>query len=339
MFGGGFIQIVLEGKLIICNGNGIECIRLIQMPGKWVWIRGSRTLGSNNTGPVLQDGGNGNSIGIYAADVDRVEVNCMTIACAKYGIQTERVHLYTYQIDFGKCDTAIDLCRQSIYYSMQDVGSCKTFCNLHSGSFAYWGNCGSIRPMGPVIMSNGVLYDSGSNLKETASPRFPVSNPNPPAPSGQVYTYTYNWTSHRTYQYQWSNWGDDDCKQGAWGYGLRGGHMFFDLSSIRSNMTGTVQDGNTITLTRANSGGNSGQSNVYINGSNCSSASGTPSYGGQTHLGTLAWGETKTFTLPKAIVQGLVNGTYNSLAVYVNSTAAENYINIVNCSITLKTKK
>ena len=115
--------------------------------------------------------------------------------------------------------------------------------------------------------------------------------------------------------------------------------MFFNLSTLRSNMTGTIQDGNTITLTRANSGGNSGQSNVYINGSNCSSASGTPSYGGQTHLGTLAWGETKTFTLPKAIVQGLVNGTYNSLAVYVNSTAAENYINIVNCSITLKTKK
>ena len=115
--------------------------------------------------------------------------------------------------------------------------------------------------------------------------------------------------------------------------------MFFDLGSIRSNLKGTIQDGNTITLTRANSGGNSGQSNVYINGSTCSGASGTPSYGGQTHLGTLAWGETKTFTLPKAIVQGLVNGSYNSLAVYVNSTASNNYINIVNCSITLKTKK
>ena len=115
--------------------------------------------------------------------------------------------------------------------------------------------------------------------------------------------------------------------------------MFFDLTSIRSFLSGTVLDGNTITLTRASSGGLSGPANVYINGSTCSSASGTPSYGGQTHLGTLAWGETKTFTLPKAIVQGLVSGSYNSLAVYVNNSANDCYLNIVNCSITLKTKK
>ena len=146
-------------------------------------------------------------------------------------------------------------------------------------------------------------------------------------------------TSHKTYAYQWSNWSDDDCKQGSWGYGLRGGHMFFDISTIRSQMGGTIQDGNTITLTRANSGGKSEGANVYINGSTCSSASGTPSYGGQTLLGTLAWGETKTFTLPKAIVQGLISGSYNSLAVYVNSAASNCYLNIVNASITLKTKK
>ena len=116
--------------------------------------------------------------------------------------------------------------------------------------------------------------------------------------------------------------------------------MFFDISSLRSQMSGgTVQDGNSITLTRAGSGGLSQGANVYINGSTCSSASGTPSYGGQTLLGTLAWNETKTFTLPKEIVQGLVNGTYNSLAVYVNSTASNCYLNITNCSITLKTKK
>lgn len=115
--------------------------------------------------------------------------------------------------------------------------------------------------------------------------------------------------------------------------------MFFDMNKIRSEMTGTIQDGNTITLTRANSGGTSGDANVYINGSTCSSASGTPNYSNNTHLGTLKWGETKTFTLPKAIVQRLVNGTCNSLAVYTSSTAANCYINITNASITLKTKK
>ena len=115
--------------------------------------------------------------------------------------------------------------------------------------------------------------------------------------------------------------------------------MFFDIATIRSNMKGTVLDGNTITLTRASSGGVSGGAYVYINGSTCSSASGTPSYGGQTYLGTLAWGETKTFTLPKAIVQGLVNGSYNSLAVYVNNTGSNYYLNIVNASITLRVQR
>ena len=115
--------------------------------------------------------------------------------------------------------------------------------------------------------------------------------------------------------------------------------MFFDIGTIRNQVTGTIQDGNTITLTRANSGGISGDANVYINGSTCSSASGTPSYSNQTHLGTLKWGETKTFTLPKEIVQNLINGTCNSLAVYVNSTASNCYVNITSASITLKTKK
>ena len=336
--GTGFIKITLEGKLVIANsGNGQYCIRLHQI-SKWVWITSGREFGSSTTGAVLQDGGDGDGHGIYATDVDSLEIDALTIACKNYGILTERSYVYTWHVDFGKCYNAIELRYQSIYYSSDDVGSCTDFVRLKSGSFAYWG-CGTVRPQGNVQESNGLYYDHGKSLTPTASPRYPNSNPTPPASSGQVYTYTYNWTSHQTYQYQWSNWGDSDCKQGSWGYGLRGGHMFFDISTLRSQMSGTVQDGNTITLTRANSGGQSGGANVYINGSSCSSASGTPSYGGQTLLGTLSWGETKTFTLPKAIVQGLKNGAYNSLAVYVNSSASNCYLNIVNASITLKVEK
>ena len=339
--GTGFIKITLEGTLIIANaGSGQYCIRLHQIP-KWVWIVSGREFGSSTTGALLCDGGNGDGHGIYATDVDRLEIDALTIACKNWGIHTERTHLYTWHVDFGKCYCAVELEYQSIYYSSDDVGSCTDFVRLRSGSFAHWGYDGGTphRPKGAVQRINGMYYDGGISLIPTESPRFPTSNPTPPPTSGQIFTYTYNWTSHKTYQYQWSNWGDSDCKQGSWGYGLRGGHMFFDISTLRSQMTGTVQEGNTITLTRASSGGESGGANVYINGSTCSSANGTPSYGGQTHLGTLAWGETKTFTLPKAIVQGLVSGNYNSLAVYVNSTASNCYLNIVNCSITLKTKK
>ena len=333
--GTGFIKITLEGKLVIRGrGEGQPCIRLTQIP-KWVWIVSGRDFGSSTTGAVLCDAGKGH--GIIAADVDRLEVDALTISCANWGIKVERTHLYTWHVDFGKTYNAVELQYMSIYYSSDDVGSCTDFVRLRSGSFAYWGP-GTVRPQGNVQATNGVFYSSSNNLVPTASPRYSSSNPSVPT-GQQVYTYNYDWTSHKTYAYSWSNWSDNDCKQGSWGYGLRGGHMFFDLSTIRSQMTGTVQDGNTITLTRANTGGISGGANVYINGSTCSSASGTPSYGGQTLLGTLAWGETKSFTLPKAIVQGLISGSYNSLAVYVNNTASNCYLNIVNAKITLKTKK
>ena len=333
--GTGYIKITLEGKLVIrSRAEGQPCIRLTQIQ-KWVWIVSGREFGSATTGAVLCDAGK--SHGILAYDVDRLEIDSLTIACKNWGIKTERTHLYTWHVDFGKCYNAVELQYQSIYYSSDDVGSCVDFIRLKSGSFAYQGS-GTVRPKGNVQTSNGVYYSSNNSLTPTDSSRFSSSNPSTPT-GQQVYTYNYDWTSHRTYAYQWSNWSDDDCKQGSWGYGLRGGHMFFDISTIRSQMRGTIQDGNTITLTRASSGGISGGANVYINGSKCSSASGTPSYGGQTLLGTLAWGETKTFTLPKAIVQGLISGSYNSLAVYVNNTANNCYLNIVKASITLKTKK
>ena len=201
------------------------------------------------------------------------------------------------------------------------------------------GNQGAINiPTGTLSNQGGYIYKDGT-CNATGSWNYPTSKPIPSAPSTMQYTQSFGWTSHKTYSYSYNSWNDNDCKQGSWGYGLRGGHMFFDISAIRNFLSGTVLDGNTITLTRASNGGISGGANVYINGSSCSSASGTPSYGGQTLLGTLAWGETKTFTLPKAIVQGLHNGSYNSLAVYVNSTASNCYLNIVNASITLKTNK
>ena len=338
--GAGMMKITLEGKLVIrSGGDGQPCVRLSQMPEKWVWIVGNREFGSSTTGPVLCDNPNynGGGHGIIAADVGRLEVDAITIACKNWGILTYRTYLYTWHCDFGKCYTAVELTRQSIYFTSDDVGSSTNFVILKSGSFMYLG-AGSVRPQGTMNAANGVFYSSNNNLATTASTRYPSSNPS--VPSGtNVYTYTYDWTSHKTYQYQWSNWGDSDCKQGSWGYGLRGGHMFFDISAIRRDMTGTLQDGNTITLTRASNGGISGGANVYINGSTCSSASGTPSYSVQILLGTLAWGETKTFTLPKAIVQGLISGSYNSLAVYVNNTASDCYLNIVKASITLKTKK
>lgn len=314
------------------TGSGNWCIYLarVRLP---VRITGGRSTYNSNDGAILCDAGNGH--GVAVLDSAYVNVNLININCKNWGIKVSNSKVRGSNIDF--CDTynAYQLESMSIVSDRDSVGNCASFFRLYDGSiFTYGGSDGGFRPYGLKEEHSGKCLLIGAERVETGSFRT-----KPPVPPSSNYTQTFNWTSHRTYAYSYSNWSDTDCKQGAWGYGLRGGHMFFDMGSIRTFLNGTVLDGNTITLTRANSGGLSGASNVYINGSTCSSASGTPSYSNQTHLGTLRWGETKTFTLPKSIVESLKNGTCNSLAVYVNSTAQSNYINIVNCSITLKVNK
>jgi hypothetical protein len=261
-----------------------------------------------------------------------------TSGCA---IETERVDLYTYCCDFGNSNRAVWLRYQSVYYTSNDCGSCSTFVRLNAGSKAYWGHAGSpIRPSGNCDADNGIFY-SFANCATKASARYPGTSA-PSTPSGQQnYTQTFENPTLQTYQYLYKSWSSDgSCKQGSWEqYGRRGGHMFFDINAIRSFLSGTVLDGNTITLTRANSGGMNAASNVYICGSTCSSATGVPSYSNRTHVGTLEWGEKKTFALPLAIVQSLKTGTCSSVAVHVDSDDKYDYINITAASMTLKCKK
>ncbi len=161
----------------------------------------------------------------------------------------------------------------------------------------------------------------------------------PTVPSTSVQNKSFNMTSFSTYQYKWNNWSGGECKQGTYStYGNKSGHMFFDIGGLRSFLSGTVQEGNTITLTRATSGGTSLDTNVYICGSNRTSGSETPTHYDSTKLGTLKWGETKTFTLPKTIVDKLKTGTASSLACYSSSDTGA-YVRITKASINVKTRK
>lgn len=336
--GSGYLSIVYASTITHrARGNGAFAIRLYQIQ-KYVMISGGRSSYNATNGALITDDGNGH--GIYSSDLDCLYIGYMSINCKNWGLVLERTRCYNSYSDFGKCYNAVELRDMSIYYQCDCCGGNTDFCRVKSGSLAFWGDdVTGIRPKGNVIASKGLYYSYGSGRTATDSFRFPTTSTTPTVPTTSNYAQSFSWTSHKTYAYSYSNWSDTDCKQGSWGYGLRGGHMFFDIAAIRSFLSGTVLDGNTITLTRASSGGLSGAANVYINGSTCSSASGTPGYSNQTLLGTLAWGETKTFTLPKAIVATLKAGTCSSLAVYVNSTAQNNYLNITNCSITLKVNK
>ena len=125
-------------------------------------------------------------------------------------------------------------------------------------------------------------------------------------------------------------------------YGNNKGIYLLPNSSINSFYSGsTIVSGATIKLSRANSGGYSSAQNVYLCGTTATAVGSgsnppvTKSYGS---IGTLAWGETKTFTLPSAFVSDLKAGTIKSIMFYTSD--GSNYILFGNsCTLTLKCNK
>lgn len=111
------------------------------------------------------------------------------------------------------------------------------------------------------------------------------------------------------------------------------------LNSIRNWLAnGTPKDGATITLKRSSSGGYSSPQPIYLYGASNTGCSGTPSglksYG---NIGSLAWGETKTFNLPTALVNDFKSGATKSICFYDSSGAS--YVKLEAVSIKLKANK
>lgn len=164
-------------------------------------------------------------------------------------------------------------------------------------------------------------------------------------PSTSDYNASFNATDLGTYQYKWSNWSETrECKSGVYSsYGDKAGHIFFDLTAVRNFLnSGTVIDGASITLTRANSGGTSASTDIWVGGSSAApgarngapATASAPAYGDRAKVGSLAWGESKSFNLNINIVDGIKSGAYNSITTY-----GSGYTNITACSIVLRVNK
>ena len=329
--GDGQLNINLNAKAVFQGGTKREAgIRLVNINLPKVIIRGASKF-------------NQFVHGCYVTNCRYIDLqdSIYLTGSEGYGFVADNSNAKLNTLDFTDSYTAI-CARENSKIFVQSVSGNGHCFRVLTGGIIIYGNSGNTAiPYGSALKEGGIIQKGGNGtVTPTKSWNYPNTTTSiATVPSTMTYVGSFNATGKKSFNYSSNSWSDSDCKQGSWGYGLRGGHLFFDMTAIRSFLSGTIQDGNTITLTRANSGGISGGANVYINGSTCSSASGTPSYSNQTLLGTLAWGETKTFTLPKPIVQSLKNGTCNSLAVYVNSNASNCYLNIVSANITLKTKK
>lgn len=182
------------------------------------------------------------------------------------------------------------------------------------------------------IMMNGTRPEGTVSLLACLSnPEDPSSLPTgsggtPPAPSTPTTTLTFAATTTRTYhQVAWTN--DTIIRQGIMGMSngnmIQSGCIWFDLSSL----TGTVQNA-TLTLTRKAGYGISGEVQVDLYGTKATDMGANPtssankvSFGSDAKIGTIANGETKTFTIPTAAVTQLKNGTIKGLMLQVSDTS------------------
>lgn len=339
--GKGNLTINVNKNLTISNNDLANQAMLFVNCLKYIRIDGGRTAYNSDDGALF----NKFRYGVFFINCLFGEVSGLAIDTSNsggdfFGILFRRTNGRTAIIDYvnSRIGLYADAC--STVYDRDSCGNCISAFQSYSGSTIMYGDkgAGSWRPSGSLVEVSGkiVAIDDGATAK--ASVRQP-----PAIPATSNYTQTFNATGFGTYQYAWSNWAYDEwgnrAIQGVWnGYGNKSGHIFFNVSSIRSFIgTGTVKSAS-ITLTRRNGGGYSSATNIYLNGSTCSSASGTPSYSNNYNVGALSWGQKKTFTLSTAIVNSIKNGSCNSIACYSSSNTSA-YAEIVAASITITVNK
>lgn len=129
-----------------------------------------------------------------------------------------------------------------------------------------------------------------------------------------------------------SSWMSGQLRQNFYqGLGACKACIWFDNTTLRSDLSGKTVKSATLKLKRVSGSGRSGAVSVTAKGLTLSSASGTVSndtsasvYGGQSSmLGTIANGETVAFALPTAMVNALVSGTIQGFALYAGETSQE----------------
>ena len=210
-----------------------------------------------------------------------------------------------------------------------------------NGGALYQGMPGQTKlvQMGTSVVQNGHNYTFGTL---TGSDSLLITPPTPPAATEEVKYIEFNLQDYGYYNVGYASWNPNgkNIYQGNYGYGNCKGIITLNNTAINSYLSGkTILDGSTISLSRANNAGNSGATTVYLCGTTHTSASGseppvTKSYGS---IGSLAWGESKTFSLPKAFAEDLKSGTIKSILFYVSSGG--NYIKFnPSCKLRIKVK-
>lgn len=337
--GRGTLTIKLDKGLIL-NSNGVtepaiyfyDCDTIIT-------VNGGRSAYNSTDGALLNKWGCG--VRFTKCKYGRVEkIAIDSTTNNEIGVRFDATNGVIDKVDTCTCYHGLWATRGSQVYQYDCCGSAST--SFYSGEGALiliGGEANGTKINGSYRRVSGNILDFGTNPAGRASYRTP-----PAVPATQTYTQSFTSSGYGYYSVGQGCWNPNGQKvyQGDWGYGNNKGIYLLPNSSINSFYSGsTIISGATIKLSRANSGGYSSAQNVYLCGTTATAVGSgsnppvTKTYGS---IGTLAWGETKTFTLPSAFCSDLKAGTIKSVMFY--TSGGNDYILFGNsCTLTLKCNK
>ena len=338
--GGAEIGIYLNKNLIL-NGNGEYTAFYFYNCYNHIIVNGGRTGYDTTDGTLI----NKFNYGIFFnrckyGIAEYIAIDTTGAGDDRWGVLFRESNGQTRRVDFTNTPNAVYADMGSNVSDYDSCGNCNiAFESLNGSSIMFGGNTDSgYRPNGSFVEARGDVVELGvRTIKQSL--RNPLSKP---STSNQYKDFSFSDYGYYSEGYgNWNSIGYKTIYQGDWGYGNNRGIFTLPNSNISSFLSSsTVLDGNQITLQRENAGGYSSGQTVYLWGTTQTSASGsapplTKSYGA---LGTLAWGERKTFALPKAFVSDLKSGTIKSVMFYTSNGG--NYIKFsAVCTLRLRVNK
>ena len=263
-------------------------------------LREIRTLNGSNRNPYLIDLQMNHHVELNNCTLDANNVTYDSIYC-----RTTHVYLYN-------CGLYNALQGLEVYMGWAYVQSCKGSCSWAMVSYAGYIICSGTVPSGSRSKgNNGQIFDTGVTTDYGTA--IPVVTPDNTA---LMYA-----TTTKSYRGGWRS-DTQDVVQGvysasgyksslSWNYGC----MWF--STLQTILSGTTIKSATLTLNRKTGSGSGSAKTLYLCAITNTSASGAPSiavnYGA---IGSIGRGETATFAIPVAAVQGLASGAYGGLCLY-----------------------
>ena len=254
-----------------------------------------------------------------------------------YFIYSSRSKVYPVNNDISKYHGAFYVDLLSHVLSNNNVGSSLTYVArvLSGGILSIANSVPNCSSSTIANLSSGIY--SEYSIKKTASL---FTEPTTPATSVQTKTFTNtDFGYYTTNTGKWNSIGQF-VYQGNIGYGNHKGFITFDDASIRNWLSDATNITGSITIKRANNGGVNKAQKVILCGSTTTTlGAGTPTNLTTYHdLGSLNWGETKTFKLPQTVANAFKSGVVKSLCFY--DETGKNYIKFGNTfKLTLKATK